>query len=164
MPSPPTMSELLSTHDYPSFRDAEDRLRDFLAGRDWPTDVRWIDGENVVASDKALIVARRHLRDPEAVRTEYWQAVPRRLGIRVHALAHDDQRSYCYLWAPSNRLDAEIDVMFDALEIAMADDGARAKLVGRLRYRWYRWRARKRPKSDLLALPDGAIVHGSSWT
>lgn len=152
------MRDPQTSNDYPSFQDAVDRMRAYLADLGWPPEIRWVDGENVSRSGSFLIVHGKRLRDPEAVRQEYWQAVPRRLGIRLHALAHDAEHSYCWLWAPVNRLDAEIGLMFDGLKMSASDSDDAAKVVGGVRFRWYRWRARDLSSEDLLEIPDSQVV------
>src|SRR5438045_2133542 len=104
--------------DYPPFADALERLRHFLRCCEAPHFIRW-----VAFLDVAFVNGRIYLwpRSDElataAAESKYAAASERRLGVQLAGLCQLNTVSYCYVYRPSNRIEAERTMMPDGLKL-----------------------------------------------
>ena len=106
--------------DYPPFSDAVTRLREFLYDCQAPTVIEWVALPDVACSGGILYLRpRRADMADAAARSKYEAAIPRRLGVKLASLCQIGSVSYCYVYRPSNRLEAEQLLMPDGLKLSV---------------------------------------------
>jgi hypothetical protein len=108
--------------DYPPFDEAVSRFKAFLRDRGAPSDIDWVTFPDVAWADARLYVRPMRAGEAaEAARAKYEGAVPRRLGVKLGALGKARGVSYCYVYRPSSRVEAEYHLMPDGLKLSVPD-------------------------------------------
>ena len=139
------------TTQYPEPTEAIERFRSLLAQRTWPTRVAWLCTAGVTTRGRLIFVDRTRLLAPAEIETQYRRSAERSLGVLLSALGRDSDTSYCYLWAPTDKVDAEYALMPSALKLSIRTDPAPVVPVGHARFLWHRlWGPRGSVTSELL--------------
>ena len=136
--------------DYPSFTQATERLREFLDRHRWPVEIRWLRPGTLLTRGPKLVLHPAAFQPTEEIRTSYWYAVPKQLGVLLAGLCRDADHSYCHLWAPSNQDEAEAFLMPDGLKLSLPTEPPEVHVTSGWGLRWNRWRAKEVPLGELM--------------
>jgi hypothetical protein len=115
--------------DYPPFDDAVSRFEAFLRECGAPSAIRWVAFPDVAWVGKLYVRPRPLPEAASAARRKYERAVPRRLGVRLAALGRSGAVSYCYVYRPSSRIEAEYSMMSDGLKLSVPEPLLEAVVV-----------------------------------
>jgi hypothetical protein len=108
--------------DYPPFDAAVSRFQAFLDSCGVPIEIHWVAFPDVAWAKGGLYVRPKPVGEAtEAARAKYERAVPRRLGVKFGALGQTQRVSYCYVYRPSSRIEAEHHLMPDGLKLSVPD-------------------------------------------
>ena len=116
--------------NYPPFDDAVSSFEAFLRECGVPSDIRW-----VAFPDVAFVGARLYVRSqPQevafaAASTKYERAISRQLGVRLSALGRAGMLTFCYVYRPSSRIEAEYHNMPDGLKLSVRNDLPEATVI-----------------------------------
>jgi hypothetical protein len=97
----------------------------------------------VAWADVRLYVRPKPAREATAVaRVKYERAISRRLGVKFGALGQHGSVSYCYVYRPSSRIEAEYHLMPDGLKLSVPNPLPEVAVVGQ-EATWERVRERE---------------------
>jgi hypothetical protein len=139
--------------EVPDFAPAVERYREFLAADGVPTEILWVEREDVT-SYKRQIWVRLPLpaENPARAEDRYIRGRSRGLGLRLETLCALDGVACCYVWAPRDRVEAE-QAMSTALRFSVPRPVIHARPV-RSRIAWAVLTLRNRRRS-FSGLVDG---------
>jgi hypothetical protein len=130
---------MMNTPACPSFEQAIERFKGFMAAQGFPQDLRWVFAGDVTSKERKIWVRLPLKEDnPDCARRHYDLGLQRGLGIRLAVLCVIDNISYCYVWLPKDALDAEYALLAGGLKLSVPTNlpvacKARSGLVWRLR-------------------------------
>jgi hypothetical protein len=127
--------------DYPPFDDAVCRFEAFLRHCGAPTDICWVAFPDVAWVDRLYVRPRPRDQAVVAARWKYERSVPRLLGVKLAALGRSGAASYCYVYRPSSRIEAEYSMMPDGLKLSVRDSLPEVVVVADAG-EWHRLRTR----------------------
>jgi hypothetical protein len=125
---------------YPELAKAIARFQAFLGRQQWPQRTGWLQQSAVTTNGQLIVVNPDRLLSSDALESLYNQAAAGRLGVLLRALAHDEDISYCYLWAPTSKREAEEHMMPDGLKLSISATPGPIRTHTGLRFLWYRLR------------------------
>ncbi len=124
--------------DCPSFDEAVQKLRTFLAANSHPDNVQWVFKEDLTSRKCGMWVRLPLASDnQEWARRCYEVGLKKGLGIKLEMLCVIGDTSFCYVWFPSDECEAE-QLMLKGLKLSAPTEAPDARsgrpgLVWRLR-------------------------------
>ncbi|MDD9941269.1 MAG: hypothetical protein OXU20_09550 [Myxococcales bacterium] len=125
-----------SPNDPPPLPEALVRFSTFLESNGWPSRIEWVDASNVSLVRGVAFFGSTWAE--HEVERKYEQAIARGLGIQLYGMWQAEGVSVCFLYAPTDRVDAEYRMMGGGLKLSVATDPRPARLVGTARALWAR--------------------------
>lgn len=116
--------------DYPRFARAVEQFQHFLATQQAPTHVRWLlRGDVYVMSATEVFVCADAPSRVASAAAAYDEARGRSFGVCLYALLTMGTETGCYLFAPTDDLQAQYALMGNGLELSMRTPLLTARLV-----------------------------------
>ena len=131
-------------YEFPHFYEAARQFGDFLESQTLSSELLWIFREDVCWRKRQLFI-KIPLPEENKQRAEslYNLGVTRGLGVRMEALCLLDSHPCCYIWLPSDEIDASY-AMLSGLKMSVPTKPLKSHPVkSELLWRIYKWQESK---------------------
>lgn len=116
----------------PEFEEAVSRFQDVLKENGLPSKIVWVAPEHTIFCQHEWKVFRGEGIKADDILAKYQAAREKSFGIRLGVLCRDGDTSYCYLYAPTDELNAEIHLLANhRLKISIPVNISHASLINR---------------------------------
>src|SRR5258708_6920397 len=106
--------------DYPPFTDAVARFRSFLDDQGHRGPTSWVFPSDVLLVVGGWIIRPRPQETVIAeVGNAYQNAITRRLGVKFDVLCLERETVWCYIYCPTDQIEAEYGMMPDGLKLSV---------------------------------------------
>lgn len=130
----------------PSFEEATEQLRKFLAGQGWPTRIVWVDSSRIRICSDQLVIQRPGPHEINRAQSCYEERAQKNLGVLLHAVGKTQDSAFVVVKCPADSREAE-------LEMYPADGGlklslrlslpVRVRVAGVIGWWWFRDRGHR---------------------
>lgn len=131
---------IATDYEMPVFGEAIQQFGSFLVSQGFSPDLLWVFREDVCwRNQRVFVKVPVPVENLEHVERVYKVGVARGLGIRLDMLCLLGSRPCCYVWLPSDEVDASY-AKLSGLKLSVPTEPAVAQAVGSgLRWRAYKW-------------------------
>lgn len=133
-----------------SFEAAGQLFGEFLARNDYPTVVRWLTPDDVVAEQRQRYWIRDNgVKALADANRRYEVGVVRNLGIALRALCSNNTTTFATVFVPADGLSAEMNLLGEGLKLSIPSERVVASVV-KNPFRWMFLRLKFRGRRRML--------------